>query len=93
LEILFREFKESDDFIHLPASRRAFKTAAELVERTPEFWVKFVQPKLESDFQALYRFLARPYPHGPNPYLEAVEKNIAKIKRRVAAARRGRPKK
>jgi hypothetical protein len=34
----------------------------------------------------MYRFLARPYPHGPNPYLEAVEKNIAKIKRRSARA-------
>lgn len=88
LEILFHEFKESDDFIHLPPSRRAFKSAAELVERTPMFWVKFVQPKLESDFQAMYRFLARPYPHGPNLYLEAVERNIAKIKRRGAAARR-----
>lgn len=88
LEILFHEFEESDDFIHLPPARRAFKSSADLVERTPLFWVKFVQPKLESDFQALYRFLARPYPHGPNPYLEAVEKNIAKIKRRAAAARR-----
>jgi hypothetical protein len=85
LEILFHEFKESDDFIRLPASRRAFKTPAELVEKTPIFWKKFVQPKLESDFMAVYRFLARPYPHGPNPYLEAVEKNIAKIKRRALA--------
>jgi hypothetical protein len=86
LEILFHEFKESDDFIHLPASRRAFKSPAELVEKTPLFWKKFVQPKLESDFMAVYRFLALPYPHGPNPYLDAVERNIAKIKRQGAAA-------
>jgi hypothetical protein len=44
-----------------------------------------VQPKIESDFQALYRFLASPYPHGPNPYLDAIERNIAIIKRRNAA--------
>ena len=88
MEILFEEFQESDDFIHLPQSRRAFQSAAELIERTPIFWKKFVQPKLESDFQAVYRFLARPYPHGPNPYLEAVQKNIAKIQRRNATARR-----
>jgi hypothetical protein len=85
LEILFEEFKESDDFIHLPPSRRAFKNKEEVAERTPLFWSRFVQPKIESDFQALYRFLASPYPHGPNPYLDAIERNIAIIKRRNAA--------
>jgi len=93
LEILFHEFKESDDYIHLPPSRRAFKTIDELIERTPIFWKKFVQPKLESDFQAVYRFLARPYPHGPNPYLVAIEKNIEKIKQRAAGAARPARKK
>jgi len=93
LEILFHEFQESDDFIHLPSSRRAFKSIDELVERTPIFWKKFVQPKLESDFQAVYRFLARPYPQGPNPYLVAVEKNIEKIKQRLAGPKRRARKK
>lgn len=87
LEILFHEFQESDDYINLPPSRRTFKSAAELIERTPIFWRKFVLPKLESDFQATYRFLARPYPHGPNPYLDAVEKNIARIKARTTTPR------
>jgi hypothetical protein len=82
LDILFSEFQESDDYIKLPPARRAFKSAAELKERTPMFWQKFVLRKLESDFQAMYRFLARPYPHGPNPYLEAAERNITEIKRR-----------
>jgi hypothetical protein len=85
LEILFSEFQESDDFIRLPASRRTFKSASDLIERTPAFWKKLVLPKLESDFQAVYRFLARPYPHGPNMYLDAVERNIAKIKAMSAA--------
>ncbi|MEY4941225.1 MAG: hypothetical protein RIQ93_2960 [Verrucomicrobiota bacterium] len=85
LGILFEDFQESDDFIHVPVSRRSFGSAQELAERTPLFWKKFVLPKLESDYQAVYRFLARPYPHGPNPYLEAVERNIAKIKSRLTA--------
>ena len=85
LEILFHEFKESDDFIHLPLSRRAFKSKDDVADRTPAFWKKFVQPKLESDFMAVYRFLSAPYPHGPNAYLEAIEKNIDLIKRRNAA--------
>lgn len=92
LEILFHEFEESDDFINLPLSRRPFKTAAELIERTPAFWQKYVLPKLEGDFQAVYRFLARPYPHGPNLYMEAVEKNMLTIER-LARAPRGKPAK
>lgn len=92
LEILFYEFQESDDFIHLAPSRRMFKSPADLMERTPAFWKKVVQPKLESDYQAVYRFLARPYPHGRNLYLEAVEKNIAKIKRRIASPQRAAAK-
>jgi hypothetical protein len=88
LEILYEEFQESDDFIRLPAARRAFRSAPDLIERTPLFWQKFVLPKLESDFQAVYRFLARPYPHGPNPYLEAVERNMIKIRNRIATVRK-----
>ena len=87
LEILFEEFQESDDFIHLPPSKRAFKSASELIAKTPMFWEKWVRPKLESDFQAVYRFLARPYPHGSNPYLSAIEKNIEVIKRRGSRPR------
>lgn len=86
LEILYDEFKESDDYIHLPESRRPFKSAADLISKTPMFWKKWVLPKLEADYQAMYRFLARPYPQGPNPYLNAVEKNIAKVERRFAQA-------
>ncbi|MSU22909.1 MAG: hypothetical protein EXS32_03700 [Opitutus sp.] len=94
LEILFDEFQESDDFIHLPPSRRAFKSCDELKMRTPLFWAKFVLPKLESDFQAVYRFLARPYPHGRNAYLEAIEQNIGIIKQRLESpAPKPRPRK
>ena len=84
LEILFAEFQESDDFLHLPAARRSFKSVAELIRRTPAFWEKFVCPKLDGDFQGVHRFLARPVGHGPNPYLDAVEKNIAVIRSRAA---------
>ena len=93
LEILFQEFQESDDFIHLPTARRVFKSCRDLQERTPLFWDKLVHPKLEGDYQAVYRFLARPYPHGRNLYLEAVVKNIATIRRRLDLPWRGPPKK
>lgn len=86
---LFAEFKESDEFLHVPADRRLFKSAQDLLQRTPAFWEKFVFPKLELDCQAMYRFLARPYPHGPNPYLDAVERNLAEVRRRIASAAAG----
>jgi hypothetical protein len=85
LEFLFAEFHEADEFVHVPTSRRTFQSAADLIERTPEFWRAFVRAKLETDFMSLYRFLAAPYPHGPNPYLDAVEKNVAKISRRLGS--------
>ena len=83
LDILFAEFKESDDFIHLPDSRRTFTSATDLLQRTPGFWRELVLPKLEGEFQAVYRFLADPYPHGRNPYLDAVERNVAIIQQRA----------
>jgi hypothetical protein len=84
LESLFHEFREADEFLHVPPARRTFKSAADLIERTPAFWHKFVLRKLEIDCQAMYRFLARPYPHGANAYLAAVEENIAEIKKRAS---------
>jgi hypothetical protein len=86
LDILYQEFREADEFVHVPPSRRAFKSASDLIERTPAFWETFVKQKLESEFQCMYRFLAEPYPDGPNAYLDAVESNIAEIARRVSCA-------
>jgi len=82
---LYREFSESDDFANVPRERRTFKSETDLICRTPAFWLHFVKPKLENDFQAVYRFLARPCPSGANDYILAVEANIAKIAGRAAA--------
>ncbi len=80
---LFREFRESDEFSNVPPENRVFKSLNDLIRRTPGFWTHFVRPKLENDFQRVYRFLARPYPEGRNPYLEAVEVNLARIVRLI----------
>jgi hypothetical protein len=82
---LFEEFKESDDFANVPLDERVFKSEEDLVCRTPAFWNHFVRPKLENDFQAVYRHLERPLRSGLNSYLAAVEKNFAQIERRIAA--------
>ncbi len=83
LELLFREFDESEDYVHLPAANRPFKSVHELQENTPDFWIRIVKPKLENQFDGMYRFLADPFPDGANPYLEAIEQNIAEVKRRL----------
>ncbi len=85
LDSLYAEFAESDDFVNLPAEKRVFKSARHLTEQTPLFWDRMVRPRLENDFDGIYRFLATPYPHGPNAYLQAAERNIATIRNRLAA--------
>lgn len=85
LEALYREFLESDNFVDMPKAKRMFQSSQELIMRTPDFWNKLVKPRLETDFQAVYRFLARPYPDGPNAYVEGVEQNIAIVRQRIAA--------
>jgi hypothetical protein len=84
LEILFSEFAESDDFIHVPESKRIFSSAGDLIARTPGFWREVVLPKLENEFQGAYRYLADPFPNGPNAYLNAVVRNIGVIEQRSA---------
>lgn len=84
LEILYAEFSESDNFIHLPAAQRMFKSSNDLIARTPAFWHSVVLPKLERDFEGAHRFLAQPYPNGHNAYLHGIARNIAIIEARAA---------
>jgi hypothetical protein len=87
LGCLFEEFQESDDYVRTPLAERTFKSSDDLMEKTPNFWRKIVLPKLETTYHGVYRFLADPYPHGPNPYIEAVERNIAQVQRRIEVRR------
>lgn len=83
---LFAEFEESDQFAGVPRDQRLFKSLDELIAKTPHFWKTAVMPKLDNELIGLYRFLANPYPDGPNRYMEAVDRNIAMIT--AEAARR-----
>ncbi len=81
LPILYSEFAEAVRFTgntdHFVAT---FSSADDLVEKTPAFWEQMVQTKLDVDFAALYRFLNRPYPDGPNFYLERIAANMERLK-------------
>ena len=43
-------------------------------------------PPLNADFTffgGLYRFLSAPYPDGPNPYVQRIEQNLARLRQTV----------
>ena len=85
LPILFAEFDESARFYEgKMALTQYFPDADDLVRKTPDFWTTYVLPKINNEFWELHRFLNRPYPNGPNEYLQRVEANIEKVRRQVA---------
>jgi len=81
LPALFAEFSEADRANHVPKSKRQFKTLEDLYRSTPDFWEKFVVPKLHDECENVSRYLAVPPPDGPNSYLDQVAANIAAIRR------------
>ena len=87
LPVLYSEFEESARFYEgKMSSTQSFSGANDLVRKTPDFWTKYVLPKIKNEFWGLYRFLNRPYPNGPNYYIQRVEANIEKVRRQLAAA-------
>ncbi len=85
---LFAEFDESDKFAAVPSAQRLFRSVDELISKTPHFWRTSVMPKLDNELLGLYRFLATPYPDGPNHYMEAVNANIAFVAAAATAQKR-----
>jgi hypothetical protein len=86
LPILYLEFDESARFNKGTGTLLGrFRSAQELMRHTPIFWETYVKPKIDGDFQKLYRFLEDPYPNGPNWYLCWVEANIDRLRRQSAA--------
>jgi hypothetical protein len=88
LPSLFAELEEADDFHAVPHEKRVFHSAADLVAKTPVFWEKYVLPRLTTDCRAVYRYLADPYPDGPNAYLEAIVRNVERARVNVPAPTR-----
>jgi hypothetical protein len=77
LPALFEEFEEANNFSRVPFETRPFRSAKELMAKTTGFWRGFTLPKLDADYEGIYRVLAQP--DGHNPYLEAVETNLVRI--------------
>lgn len=77
LPALFAEFEEANDFNQVPPEKRMFRSARELMAKTGGFWTYFALPKLEGDYEGVYRLLSTA--DGRNPYLEAVAVNLEVI--------------
>jgi hypothetical protein len=87
LPILYSEFAEAaahtKDKTHFIAM---FSGAQDLIQRTPGFWEKYVQPKLNREFGGAYQYLSEPYPDGPNSYLSRIEANMDRIRERLVSS-------
>lgn len=85
LPILYQEFEEAATY-HKGQSvpLMLFSGAEDLLRKTPAFWEKYVLPKINNDFQGLYRYLNDPYPDGPNYYLQRAAANIARLRQELS---------
>jgi len=82
LEVLFSEFAESYRYQGIPPAEWPFADYAALLRSTPDFWTKFVQHKMDVECAGQWKYLEHPVT-GDNPYLEAIERNLATIRRRI----------
>jgi hypothetical protein len=81
LEALYGEFVEAFEFEGVPEEQRPYHSFGELLAKTPDFWAKFVLPMLTTETDSVHTYLS--ITGQPNTYLQAVEANIAEIRRRV----------
>jgi hypothetical protein len=80
---LFREFQEAFEFEKVPMEKRPYHTLRQLLEKSTGFWTNYVRPMLDFEAGGVHRYLATA--GQPNPYLQAVEANLAELQRRLQA--------
>jgi hypothetical protein len=88
LPILYDEFVESGRFNGNPGAV-GFASAEDLMRKTQGFWEKYVLPKVENDFQGLFRHLATAPGapgNGESPYLVRIQANMERLRRRITLA-------
>ncbi len=83
LPALYREFVEAFDFERVPEEKRPYHSLRELLEKSPAFWNNYVRPMLDFEAGGVHRYLTTA--GQPNPYLQAVEANLAELQRRLQA--------
>jgi hypothetical protein len=87
LPVLYQEFAEAARSGDERSTRFAiYQSADDLRRLTPSFWENYVWPRINNEFLGLYQFLNDPYPDGPNPYVERIKANLAKLRPLTGAA-------
>jgi len=79
LEALYAEFVEAFEHDAIPVDQCPYRSATDLKRQTEAFWQDFVRPMLDSEAEGVHRFLS--LTGQPNPYLAAVQENVAVIRR------------
>lgn len=83
---LYEEFDEAAR--HVPPKSSfvsMFSSARDLLRKTPDFWDKYVKPKLDRDFGGPQRYLSQPYPDGPNSYMDKIEANMQRLRKVISS--------
>ena len=57
------------------------ETVSEMIQSTPHFFEQLVKPKLEQEFDGVFLLVNDPYPNGPNPYLDRIQKHLKNIQK------------
>ncbi len=78
---LYQEFEEAFELSGTPPEKRPYNSLEQLLEMTPGFWRGYVSPLLENEACGAYRYLSAN--SDRNPYLDAVEANLAELERRL----------
>lgn len=81
LDHLFSEFAEAFAHDGVAPEQRPYHSVAELKLKTPDFWAKYVRPMLDTEADAVHRYLS--FTGQTNAYLQAIEDNIAEVRRRT----------
>ena len=76
-----REFVEAFDFEKVPLEKRPYHNLQQLLEKSTGFWNNYVRPMLDFEAGGVHRYLTTA--GQPNPYLQAVEANLAELQRRL----------
>lgn len=83
LPLLYSEFSESYDFQGLVGLERPFTSYEDMLVKTPGFWKDFVHWKMNDQCSGVWQFFTDP-DNGTNPYLDAVDVNIARVEGLIA---------
>jgi len=87
LGILFTEFEESARYNGGKfTGAGAFASVQDLRSKTPMFWEKYVVPKINRDFQGLYRYLGGPLAQEDNFYVSRIRSNLSRLQRELQTA-------